>query len=81
MKKYKDLLIREFNYYNKIRENLNSEHKEGFVVIKDQKILGVWNDRGDALKAGLEKFGDVPFLVKDINNNKVINISRDIEFV
>ncbi|MBL7129217.1 MAG: hypothetical protein ISS16_09585 [Ignavibacteria bacterium] len=71
----------------KIFENNKAKLKEdypsgGFVVIKDKEILGVWNDRQDALKAGIEKYGNVSFLVKDIlENDNVINFSRDLKFV
>ena len=60
----------------------NENHGEGFVVIKGEEILGVWSNRQDALKAGYEKYGNVAFLVKDINeSNQVANFSRDLIFV
>lgn len=57
----------------------------GYVVIKGTEVLGTWNDRQDALKEGIAKYGNVPFLVRDIREslddiNNVINFSRDIQF-
>jgi hypothetical protein len=53
----------------------------GFVVIKDDKVLGVWQSRMDALKFGIEEFGNVPFLVKSITESDVsINFTRNLIF-
>ncbi len=78
---------KELKKFKEIQKQLKSEYPNGgFVVIKDDKISDVWNDRIDALKAGIEKYGNVPFLIKDIRENlddvgSVINFSRDIQFV
>lgn len=58
----------------------------GFMVVYGDEILGVYNDRLDALKAGLEKYGNVAFLVKDINERlddaiNSISFTREIEVV
>ncbi len=37
-----------------------------FVVIKDQEILGAFEDYEKALEAGYERYGLVPFLVKKL---------------
>lgn len=51
----------------------------GFVVIKDQEILGVWLDRQDALKQGFEKYGNEAFLVRNMNDqSSILNFSRQI---
>ncbi len=53
----------------------------GFVVIKEEEILGVWQSRMDALKAGIDKYGNVPFLVKNINETDIaINFTRNLVF-
>jgi len=76
----------ELKVFVSVRGQLRADHPSGgVVVIKDEEVLGVWNDRMDALKAGLEKYGDVQFLVKNIDDdindpNNVIYISRDIQF-
>jgi len=77
---------KEIKKFKEIQDHLRTEHPGGgFVVIKDDEVFGVWNDRLDALKEGVEKYGNVPFLVKDIMENlddvtNVINFSRDILF-
>ena len=51
------------------------------MVIKDDDILGVWSSRIDALRTGIDKYGDVEFLVKNIfDNDVVINFTRNLMF-
>jgi len=72
----------ELKKFNSIRNKLRRKYTNGgYVVIKGNEILGVWEDRMDAIKKGLEKYGNVPFLVKNINEKDVeINFSTDIKF-
>ena len=77
------MLEKELEKYHQIKATLQHENPNGgFVVIKDDKVLGVWQARIDALRAGINEFGDVSFLVKDINEGIVAaNFSRDLKFV
>lgn len=76
------MLEKELELYNKIKADLQAKYPEGgFVVIKDDNVLGVWQTRPDALRSGMEKYGDVQFLVKDINENPIVaNFSRPLKF-
>lgn len=77
------MLEKELEVYRKVKSDLQSKNTNGgYVVIKDDEVLGVWQTRVDALKAGIEKYGNVSFLVKDINENDVVlNFSRTHLFV
>lgn len=77
------MLEKEIELYSKIKPQLQAENPNGgFVVILGDNVLGVWATRIDAIKAGLEKYGDVQFLVKDINEGIfAANYSRDLKFV
>ncbi len=77
------ILKRELEVYEEHLGKLLADFPQGgYVVIKDDKILGVWNDRLDALREGIKTYGNVPFLVKNIKESDgVINFSRDITFV
>jgi|GEM_PF-1085763 len=78
------MLEKELKYYYQVRDELRAKNPEGgFVVIKDESILGIWLNRIDALKEGINTFGNVPFLVKDINDNpsNKINYTRNIKFI
>jgi hypothetical protein len=73
----------ELKIFEESKAQLKVENPSGgFVVIKDEKILGVWNDRQDALRAGIKEYGNVPFLVKSISDedNKINTFSREMVF-
>lgn len=76
------MLEKELQTYNDQRASLVEKNPDGgFVVIKDDEILGVWQTRVDALKAGIEKYGNVSFLVKNIlDSNIAANFSRNLNF-
>lgn len=73
---------RELKKFKEIQDHLKAENPNGgFVVINGEEVLGIWNDRLDALKQGIEKYGNVPFLVRDIKDEDIaINFSRNIQF-
>jgi hypothetical protein len=73
---------KELQIFHKRKSDLVSKNQlGGFVVIKDEEVLGVWVSRIDALKAGIDKYGDVPFLVKNISDpDATINFTRNVKF-
>ena len=70
----------EIEVFERIQSQLQRENPEGgFVVIKDDEVLGVWRDWADASREGMKKYGDVVFLVRDINDTgEPFYFSRDI---
>ena len=61
-----ELLKDELDTYQQHREELIGKAKGKFVLIKDSKIIDVFDSQMDGIKQGYEKFGNVPFLVKQI---------------
>jgi len=59
-------LQREYEVYLANKPRLLQEHAGKFVLIKDDKIIETFTSYEDALKFGLGKFGNVPFLIKQI---------------
>ena len=58
-------LERELATYNaRLHEFLENEGM--FVVIQGENVAGTWQTYEDALKAGYERFGLTPFMVKQI---------------
>lgn len=73
----------EITLFKSIQDELRSKNPEGgFAVINGDKLLGVWVNRSDALKEGIEEYGNISFLVKDINDdiNHMINFTRNLTF-
>lgn len=71
----------ELHKFNEVKASLVAENPQGgFVVIKGNEVLGVWASRIDALKEGIEHYGNIPFLVRDINEEQtVVNFSRNLQ--
>lgn len=77
------MLEKELEKYAQVKAELQSKYPDGgFVVIKDTEVLGIWQTRVDALRAGIEKYGNVSFLVKDIRDSNIVaNFSRNLKLV
>ena len=61
-----ELLKNELNAYTKQKRELVGKSKEKFVLIKGSKVFDVFDTKNDAISQGYERFGNVPFLVKQI---------------
>ena len=44
-------------------------YKDQFVLIKGENFAGAFTTDAEAYKAGLEKFGNQPFLIKQVLDN------------
>lgn len=78
------MLEKELEYYKKVLDELRAKNPQGgFAVIKDDILLGVWQNRQDALKQAVEAWGNTVFLVKNINESleTSLNYSRSIKLV
>ena len=63
-------LDREFPTFQENKPNLVKNHKGKFVLIKDDKIIGIFENELDAIKQGNEQFKDSHFLVNEIIDDK-----------
>jgi len=61
------LLETELKTYEAHKQELLGNSGGKFVLIKDGKIEGVFDSRMDAVRQGYTSFGNVPFLVKQVN--------------
>lgn len=78
------MLTEELSLFEKIKEELRAKYPSGgYVVIKGTDVAGVWADRMDAIKVGIEKYGNVQFLVKNINDNPEMKLyyTRNLKFI
>jgi hypothetical protein len=63
------MLETELAYYKAHRDEWLSSHRDRFVVVKGQKLIGVFNSQDDALRAGARLFGLDSFLVKQVTDS------------
>ena len=60
------ILEAELKLYEEKKQELLSHDAGKYVLIKNTDIIGIFESEKDAIRAGIEKFGNVPFLVKRI---------------
>jgi hypothetical protein len=76
-----EILAKELTIYETNKNELIGKSKGKFVLIKDDQIIDVFDTKSDAIRQGYERFGNVPFLVKqivefDIPQNFTSNLIR-----
>ncbi len=60
------VLEKELQTYEANRQKLIGTSKGKFVLIKGSEIAGVFDTHIDAIRQGYDKYGNVPFLVKQV---------------
>ena len=56
----------ELEYFQKHKQEYLNLYKNQFVLIKGEKFAGAFTTEAEAYQAGLEKFGNAPFLIKQV---------------
>ena len=56
-------LAEEYEFYRQKRSELIKQSNNKFALIKGKELVGVFDTDQDAYKAGLLRFGNVPFLI------------------
>jgi len=59
-------LQEELETYEAHKVELLSKAKGKFALIKGKEVVDVFDTSQDAIRQGYERFGNVPFLVKEI---------------
>lgn len=60
------LLETELKTYGAKKQELLRQNVGKYVLIKGTAVIGIFESEKDAVRAGIDKFGNVPFLVKKI---------------
>lgn len=61
-----ETLKEELRTYEAHKAELLSKARGEFVLIRGEDVCDVFETREDAIRQGYERFGNVPFLVKEI---------------
>lgn len=59
-------LREEIAFFEANKPRLLADHREKFVLIKGSELAGTFDTAERAYVAGLERFGNVPFLIKQV---------------
>jgi hypothetical protein len=60
----------EMETYERHKQELLSDHRGKFALIRGPEIAGIWDTYEDALEAGYGQFGLEPFMVKQIQESE-----------
>jgi len=66
-------LEREYKLFKEHRAELLTKGEGKFVLIKGETVIDIFASYEDALKEGLKRFGDVPFLIQEIQREEDVN--------
>ena len=61
-----EMLRTELETYGAQKNELIGKSKGKFALVKDDHVIGVFDTKIDAIRQGYDRFGNVPFLVKQI---------------
>ncbi len=61
-----NILQKELIFFENKHSELLEEAKGEFVLIKNEEIIDIFKSEDDAIRQGYKKFGNNPFLVKQI---------------
>lgn len=56
----------ELEYFQNHKQEYLKLYKNQFVLIKGEEFAGAFTTEAEAYQAGLEKFGNEPFLIKQV---------------
>lgn len=65
------ILENKIKTYKKQKDELISKDKNRFALIKNNKIIDTFETKIDAIRHGYDRFGNVPFLVKKIQEVEI----------
>jgi hypothetical protein len=60
------ILSTEIQTYEQQRDNLLGTSEGKFVLIRGNQVVGIFDSKMDAIAAGYQQFGNVPFLAKQV---------------
>lgn len=65
-------LQKEVEYYQANKEELLKHYKDKFALIKGEELMGTYTTWEEAFNEGVEKLGNVPFLIKQVREQDEI---------
>ena len=67
------VLEREYQAFKAHQSELLAKGEGKFVLIKGETIVDLFTSYEDALKEGFKRFGDIPFLIQEIQREEDVN--------
>ena len=67
-------LAEEREYFSEHQSEWREAHAGKFVLVKGRELVGTFNRAEDAITEGARRFGEEPFLVRSVDQEKDIYI-------
>lgn len=64
-------LEKELRYFEAHKAELLKHHENQFVLIKGEQLVGAFTTPQEAYQAGIQQFGNQPFLIKQVTKEDV----------
>ena len=64
-----EILHVELAYFQQRRGHLLAEHHGKYALVKGKKLVGTFDTHEAAYENGVNRFGNVPFLIKEIREH------------
>jgi len=65
-------LERELEAFARMKTQLLSSHDGKFVLVHDEQLIGAYDSAENAYSAGVQSFGQEPFLVKKVTREEPV---------
>jgi hypothetical protein len=65
-------LDKDIEYYDSIKDDLESKHSSKWILIHEQKIIDTYKSFDDAVQYAVKEFGRGPYLIKQIGAPPVV---------
>ena len=66
-------LEKEYQFYLSQSDEWKKQNHGKWVIIKDQKIVDIYTTYEDTFKKGIEKFGNIQFLIHQVGSEERVN--------
>ena len=66
------VLAKEYEYYASAKDELLKHYQGKFALIYGSELVGIWDSQENAYINGIERFGNVSFLIKHIVADEVV---------
>ncbi|HHT9133078.1 MAG TPA: hypothetical protein ACFYED_11440 [Candidatus Tripitaka californicus] len=67
------VLEEELKYFNEHKEKFLKHYEGQFVLIKGTSFAGSYTTEEEAYQAGIQKFGNTPFLIKRVAKEEEVS--------
>ena len=73
-----DQLSKEMAAYDRMRDELERDYLGKWVIVRDEELVGTYDQSGDAVDDAIQRFGRGPYHIRQVGASQVINLPASI---